>query len=127
MNQLSGGIPKKIGDLRQLETLDLSCNHLEGPIPTSMSSLTFLSHLNLSHNDLSGKIPSANQFGTFDDASIYKGNPRLCGPPLHTKCSASPPPESNKGVIIDEDDDERDKHVIRIHRGILGCLRQFGD
>ncbi|GMN35587.1 hypothetical protein TIFTF001_048467 [Ficus carica] len=124
MNQLSGSIPKNIGDLRQLETLDLSCNHIEGPIPTSMSSLTFLSHLNLSHNDLSGTIPSANQFGTFDDASIYEGNPRLCGPPLHTKCSASPPPESNRGAINDEDDDERDKFWFYVCMG-LGFIVGF--
>ncbi|GMN34389.1 hypothetical protein TIFTF001_048351 [Ficus carica] len=124
MNQLSGSIPKNIGDLRQLETLDLFCNHIEGPIPTSMSSLTFLSHLNLSHNDLSGTIPSANQFGTFDDASIYEGNPRLCGPPLHTKCSASPPPESNRGAINDEDDDERDKFWFYVCMG-LGFIVGF--
>ncbi|GMP82411.1 hypothetical protein CsSME_00036724 [Camellia sinensis var. sinensis] len=51
-----------------------------------MSSMTLLNNLNLSFNNLSGPIPSGNQFQTFIDPSIYKGNPKLCGPPLSTKC-----------------------------------------
>ncbi|EXB60459.1 hypothetical protein L484_014912 [Morus notabilis] len=98
-----------------------------------MSSLTFLSHLNLSHNHLSGSIPSANQFGAFQDASIYEGNLGLCGPPLLTMCSASQPPEISRGSIIDEDDDELEKFWFYVsmglgfHCGNLGCLWQFGD
>ncbi|PNX60583.1 leucine-rich repeat receptor protein kinase exs-like protein, partial [Trifolium pratense] len=52
-----------------------------------MASMTFLSHLNLSYNNISGQIPRANQFGTFNEPSIYEGNPRLCGYPLPTNCS----------------------------------------
>ncbi|XP_028112070.1 receptor-like protein EIX2 [Camellia sinensis] len=85
-NLLTGKIPEKIGSLQLLETLDLSCNHLSGPIPPTMSSMTLLNNLNLSFNNLSGPIPSGNQFQTFIDPSIYKGNPELCGPPLSTKC-----------------------------------------
>ncbi|KAI8021572.1 Receptor-like protein EIX2 [Camellia lanceoleosa] len=85
-NQLTGKIPKKIGELRWLETLDLSSNHLSGSIPSTMSSLTSLNHLNLSYNNFSGSIPSTNQFQTFNDPSIYEGNPELCGLPLSTKC-----------------------------------------
>ncbi|XP_030959113.1 receptor-like protein EIX2 [Quercus lobata] len=80
-NHLTGVIPENIGALRQLESLDLSSNHLSGHIPSSMSSMTFLSHLNLSYNNLSGQIPSTNQFQTFNDPSIYEGNPQLYGPP----------------------------------------------
>ena len=80
-NHLTGMIPENIGALRQLESFDLSNNHLSGHIPSSMSSMTFLSHLNLSYNNLSGQIPSSNQFQTFNDPSIYVGNPELYGPP----------------------------------------------
>ncbi|GLT30950.1 hypothetical protein SLA2020_057230, partial [Shorea laevis] len=103
-NQLTGNIPEKIGDLQLLETLDLSVNHLSGPIPASMSSMTFLSHLNLSYNDLSGPIPSANQFQTFNDPSIYEGNPKLCGAPLPTNCSTHK--NDTPGGYIGKDRDE---------------------
>ena len=86
MNHLTGKIPDNIGNLRWLETLDLSNNNISGPIPESMSSLTSLAHLNLSFNNLTGRIPSGNQLQTLNDASIYEGNPSLCGSPLLTKC-----------------------------------------
>ncbi|KAK2393800.1 receptor protein EIX2 [Trifolium repens] len=87
-NHLTGNIPNDIGLLKDLENLDLSHNNLSGPIPTSMASMTFLSYLNLSYNNFSGQIPTANQFGTFNEPSIYEGNPRLCGEPLPTNCSS---------------------------------------
>ena len=86
MNHLTRKIPDNIGNLRWLETLDLSNNNIFGLIPESMSSLTSLAHLNLSFNNLAGRIPSGNQLQTLNDASIYKGNPLLCGSPLLTKC-----------------------------------------
>nr|XP_028949405.1 LRR receptor-like serine/threonine-protein kinase ERL1 [Malus domestica] len=48
-NLLVGKIPSKIGDMRWLESLDLSRNKLTGQISPSMSKLTFLSNLNLSN------------------------------------------------------------------------------
>ena len=86
MNHLSGNIPNDIGNLSLLETLDFSNNKLFGRIPESMSSLTFLVHLNLSFNNLRGRIPSGNQLQTINDATMYKGNPLLCGSPLLSKC-----------------------------------------
>ncbi|CAN4103152.1 unnamed protein product [Withania somnifera] len=86
MNHLSGKIPDQIDKLGRLETLDLSRNEFHGTIPAGMASLTLLTHLNLSHNHFSGRIPTANQFNTFNDPSIYMGNPDLCGTPLPNKC-----------------------------------------
>ncbi|XP_075659095.1 receptor-like protein EIX2 [Castanea sativa] len=104
-NHLTGMIPENTGALRQLESLDLSSNHLSGHIPSSMSSITFLSHLNLSYNNLSEQIPSSNQFQTFNDPSIYVGNPELYGPPpLAT--SFSMPSDRNA-----EHKDQEDVHV----------------
>ncbi|MQM21986.1 hypothetical protein Taro_055033 [Colocasia esculenta] len=85
-NRLSGHIMKNINELHCLESLDLSRNNFAGEIPTVMLSMTSLSHLNLSFNNFSGRIPQGNQFNTFLDLSIYKGNPYLCGSPLDVPC-----------------------------------------
>ncbi|XP_028083785.1 receptor-like protein EIX2 [Camellia sinensis] len=87
--------PKKIGNIRSLETLDISNNNLSGPIPQSISSLTFLSHLNLSHNNFSGRISSGNQLQTLNDSSIYADNPLLCGFLLPTRCPGDEDHTSN--------------------------------
>ncbi|CAM0947863.1 unnamed protein product [Alopecurus aequalis] len=92
-NNFNGKIPENIGALIQVESLDLSHNELSDEIPSSLSALSSLSRLNLSYNNLSGKIPSGNQLQTLEDqASIYIGNPGLCGPPLSWKCSSQPEP-----------------------------------
>ncbi|WRX16180.1 Leucine-rich repeat - like 10 [Theobroma cacao] len=103
-NNLSGAIPECLGKLEAFTYLGPYFNELpstqhisfsqhveivsKGPIPPSMSSMTLLNYLNLSFNNLSGQIPSSNQFQTFNDPSIYQGNPELCGPPLSTSCSS---------------------------------------
>ncbi|KAK1415119.1 hypothetical protein QVD17_30890 [Tagetes erecta] len=85
-NLIKGNIPFTIGSLKHVESLDLSMNKLSGQIPQSLTSLNFLSYLNLSFNNLSGSIPVGNQIQTLDDKSIYKGNDRLCGPPVSRSC-----------------------------------------
>ncbi|KAK7842697.1 receptor-like protein eix2 [Quercus suber] len=112
MNHLNGSIPKNIGNMRWLETLDLSNNRLSGPIPGSLSSLNFLVHLNLSFNNLTGRIPSGSQLQTLIDATIYKGNPSLCGSPLPTKCPGDE--ASNGPSITDVDDKQGGDHYERI-------------
>ncbi|KAL4626224.1 hypothetical protein ACB092_05G080600 [Castanea dentata] len=102
MNHLNGSIPENIGNMRWLETLDLSNNRLFGPIPGSLSSLTSLVHLNLSFNNLTGRIPSGSQLQTLIDATIYEGNPLLCGSPLPTKCLGD---ETSDGPSITGVDD----------------------
>jgi hypothetical protein len=86
-NYLCGVIPEHIGNLKLLESLDLSWNQLAGPIPLSMSDLLSLASLNLSNNNLSGEVPTGNQLRTLDDTSIYSSNPGLCGFPLNTTCN----------------------------------------
>ncbi|XP_030496210.2 receptor-like protein EIX1 [Cannabis sativa] len=82
-NRISGRIPSNIGNLKRLETLDMSRNHLAGPIPQSITDMISLRHLNLSYNELEGRIPPLPQF---NDATIFQGNPLLCGHPLPTEC-----------------------------------------
>ncbi|KAM3300804.1 hypothetical protein ACQJBY_041699 [Aegilops geniculata] len=92
-NLLSGNISYKIGNLRSLESLDLSKNKLGGEIPRGLSDLTYLSYLNLSYNNLSGRIPSGHQLDILkadDPASIYIGNPGLCGHPVPRQCFDPP-------------------------------------
>ena len=103
MNHLTGSIPKNIGKMQCLETLDLSNNRIFGPILGSMSSLNFLTHLNLSFNKLTGRMPSGSQLQTLNDATIYKGNPLLCGSPLLIKC---PGDETSNGLSITDVDDK---------------------
>ncbi|KAM0917933.1 hypothetical protein ACQ4PT_009329 [Festuca glaucescens] len=89
-NSLSDIIPQSIAELRELESFDLSHNRLRGEIPGGLSALSALTRLNLSYNNLTGTIPSGNQLRTLDDqASIYIGNPGLCGPPLTRNCSGT--------------------------------------
>ena len=56
-NQFSGPIPPALGDLTQLRMLDLSGNQFSGPIPPALGDLTQLRMLDLSRNQLSGPIP----------------------------------------------------------------------
>ncbi|MDE0474794.1 MAG: leucine-rich repeat domain-containing protein, partial [Gammaproteobacteria bacterium] len=56
---VAGAIPKELGGLTALRTLNLSWNKLLGAIPTELGSLTELRSLDLSRNRLTGGIPSA--------------------------------------------------------------------
>ncbi|KAK1389689.1 hypothetical protein POM88_017867 [Heracleum sosnowskyi] len=56
-NNITGGIPPGLGNLRNLQTLDLSNNKLSGSIPESLGLLNNLQYLRLNNNTLSGAIP----------------------------------------------------------------------
>ncbi|WVZ69829.1 hypothetical protein U9M48_018555 [Paspalum notatum var. saurae] len=114
-NHLSSSIPSSIGELQALESFDLSHNELSGEIPASLSALTSLVRLNLSYNDLTGKIPSGNQLRTLENqASIYIGNPGLCGPPLPNNCSGTDTAPSDSEGTNDE---------ILLYLGMgIGCV-----
>ena len=55
--QVAGSIPTQLGQLTQLERLDLSRNQLTGPIPIELGQLTRLEWLGLSGNQLTDSIP----------------------------------------------------------------------
>ena len=56
--KFSGSIPSEIGNLTNLQTLDLVINNLTGEIPPEIGNLTNMTRLYLSSNQLSGTIPS---------------------------------------------------------------------
>ena len=56
-NELSGSIPTELGNLTNLEWLDLSKKKLSGEIPASLGNLTNLQVLRLNYGTLSGSIP----------------------------------------------------------------------
>ncbi|XP_031497346.1 probable LRR receptor-like serine/threonine-protein kinase IRK [Nymphaea colorata] len=58
-NRLNGEIPRWIGDLKALDTLDFSSNGFSGEIPDVIGQLLALKTLNLSGNLLVGSIPES--------------------------------------------------------------------
>ncbi|XP_022725620.1 BRASSINOSTEROID INSENSITIVE 1-associated receptor kinase 1-like isoform X2 [Durio zibethinus] len=56
-NDISGIIPEELGNLTNLVSLDLYLNNLTGHIPTTLGKLSKLRFLRLNNNTLSGQIP----------------------------------------------------------------------
>jgi hypothetical protein len=83
-----------MGNLTNLESLDLSSNMFIGTIPAELTNLNSLAVLNLSNNHLVGEIPQGKQFNTFSNDS-YEGNLGLCGFPLSKICGQHSPPSPN--------------------------------
>jgi len=56
-NQLTGGVTKEIGNLRNLQELYLNNNQLTGEIPKEIGNISNLIEFDLSQNQLTGEIP----------------------------------------------------------------------
>ncbi|PHT31144.1 hypothetical protein CQW23_27481 [Capsicum baccatum] len=86
-NHLTGAIPSEFSNLRNIESLDLSYNNLTGSIPTQLLKLKTLAVFTVAHNNLTGRTPQRSaQIATFSESS-YEGNPFLCGLPLNISCT----------------------------------------
>ncbi|KAM3236744.1 hypothetical protein P3L10_016781 [Capsicum annuum] len=103
-NVLTGKIPEKIGLLSGIPFLNLLRNNLSGTIPktigevpVTLTLLDFLQHLHMSYNNLSGKIPRNPHFDTlYQDGTTYIGNKYLCGAPDGMDCSNHTPSITEK-------------------------------
>ncbi|GFP82003.1 brassinosteroid insensitive 1-associated receptor kinase 1, partial [Phtheirospermum japonicum] len=58
-NKIDGSIPKELGNLGNLVSLDLYGNSLTGSIPQELGNLKNLMFLRLYNNNLSGRVPDA--------------------------------------------------------------------
>ncbi|KAL5787646.1 hypothetical protein ACOSP7_004595 [Xanthoceras sorbifolium] len=57
-NNISGKVPEELGNLTNLVSLDLYLNNLNGVIPPTLGKLSKLRFLRLNNNSLSGTIPN---------------------------------------------------------------------
>ncbi|PHT39029.1 hypothetical protein CQW23_22602 [Capsicum baccatum] len=77
-NQLSGSIPSSLGNLRNFQYLFLGDNNLTEEIPSSCCNLTSLKFLHLSRNNLKGKILQC--LGNISGLHyVTKSHNNLCG------------------------------------------------
>ncbi|XP_042479812.1 receptor-like protein 46 [Macadamia integrifolia] len=105
-NQLTGMIPRSLGELESAETLDLSHNKLSGKILPSLAKLEQLSTLDLSNNKLEGLIPRGRQMGTMDDPNSYANNSGLCGMQIKVPCTPISPPGHEHSPYIKSDEEK---------------------
>ncbi|XP_022854507.1 leucine-rich repeat protein 2-like isoform X3 [Olea europaea var. sylvestris] len=77
-NNLRGKIPKELGKLKNLISMDLYGNKFEGNIPKSFAKLKSLRFLQLNDNKLTGSIP--RELTTLSDLKVFDvSNNDLCG------------------------------------------------
>ncbi|CAL9764298.1 unnamed protein product [Musa acuminata subsp. burmannicoides] len=81
---ISGELPDYIGEMKALNSLDVSFNNLSGPIPGTYAALTSsLNFMYLSNNNLNGKIPdwilnSAQKFDISYNSFTGSPAPAIC-------------------------------------------------
>ncbi|CAM9264786.1 unnamed protein product, partial [Ectocarpus fasciculatus] len=77
-NNLQGSIPKELGALTKLETLNLGGNNSTGSIPKELGDLTNLEAIHLGDNQLTGTIPK--ELGALTKLEeLFLGNNQLTG------------------------------------------------
>ena len=78
-NLLTGPIPAALGDLSNLQQLDLVSNELTGPIPAALGDLSNLQQLDLNNNQLTGPIPA--ELGDLSNLQLLRlASNELTGP-----------------------------------------------
>jgi hypothetical protein len=90
--------------------------------------MTSLSYLNLPYNNLSGRIPSRHQLDTLkadDPASMYIGNPSLCGYPLPKVCPGDQPVQEDPFKWNQDDMTQMDFHLGLIVGFLVGIWIVF--
>ncbi|KAL1812039.1 hypothetical protein ACET3Z_022104 [Daucus carota] len=77
-NNIDGKIPKELGKLKNLISMDLYNNKFEGRIPKSFAKLKSLRFLRLNDNNLSGPIP--RKLSKLSNLKVFDvSNNNLCG------------------------------------------------
>ena len=72
---LTGSIPPELGDISNLNILDLSTNNLSGEIPAELGYLSSLQFLSLNENKLNGNIPSElGYLSNLNTLYLFKNN-----------------------------------------------------
>ncbi|XP_072070884.1 probable LRR receptor-like serine/threonine-protein kinase At1g06840 isoform X2 [Arachis hypogaea] len=56
-NALSGNLPYELGNLQNLNRFQVDQNQLSGPIPPSFANLSSVKHIHMNNNSFSGQIP----------------------------------------------------------------------
>ncbi|KAJ0089277.1 hypothetical protein Patl1_31604 [Pistacia atlantica] len=56
-NQISGPIPDELGSLSNVTILNHDSNNISGPLPKTLANMTTAGHFHLNNNSISGQIP----------------------------------------------------------------------
>ncbi|KAG9140722.1 hypothetical protein Leryth_006912 [Lithospermum erythrorhizon] len=84
-NGFTGEIPPDLGNLMLMKYLDVSRNKLSGQIPEQICNVSSILYLNFAENQLEGPIPESGICQNLSRVSL-EGNTNLCGGITGLKC-----------------------------------------